>query len=126
MNRTEALQSIRPHIQLENENADGLEKFQNETLRSILKFQNEAILSITQNALLSQYKLFSTWGIAEKTQKVEVYIKTNQSLKKTLIGIIIGHFTAGELAFYFSHEAEINKRLQIFIFKRITDQINAL
>ena len=82
------------------------------------------MLLIAKNHLTHKYKNFVGQSLTDKKQKIEESLKGDQGLKKLLLGTIIGHFTEDELEFYFQHEAAINKRLLVFIYKRITDQMN--
>ena len=123
MNRDEQLLSIRPEIVAENITNEPMEVFQNKTLRQVLKLQNDALLAICLDFLNNKYKNFEGRDATIIKSLTHEALKTDQSLKKLLYGVVIGQFTTNELAFYLAHKSDINKRLVEFIFKRISGQL---
>ena len=123
MTRDEQLLSIRPEIAVENITDELMEVFQNKTLRQVLKFQNDTLLAICLDFLNNKYKNFEGRDNTIKKSLMQDALKTDQSLKKLLYGIVIGQFTSNELAFYLDHKSDINKRLVEFIYKRVLGQL---
>lgn len=123
MNRDEQLISIRPEIIAENITDEPMEVFQNKTLRQVLKLQNDTLLAICLDFLNNKYKNFEGRDDTIKKSLTQEALKTDQALKKLLYGVVVGQFTAAELAFYLANKSDINKRLVEFIFKRISGQL---
>ena len=121
-NRTTLLESIRPKIDIETQNASVFELFQTSTLRPILKFQNEFILVVFANYLSENKVQFEESNEEKKEELIHSILKKNLAIKNTLLGGIIAYFTNEEYLFYFQNKSEINKRIVELLIKRIIDQ----
>ncbi|KHJ37419.1 hypothetical protein PBAC_23810 [Pedobacter glucosidilyticus] len=125
MNRDEFLLHNRPEIAVENPESirEDLSKFQNFTLRAVLKLQNDVLLRICTDFLQKNYKNFSQQQSLDKVKLLQQALKSNIQLKTLLFGVIAGFLTSQELDFYLQNASEINKRLNAFIFKRVSEQL---
>jgi hypothetical protein len=53
-------------------------------------------------------------------------LKEDRRLKRSLVGLVAGHFTANEYAFYLDHQREVRRRLVALFTQRVLDQIDVL
>lgn len=119
--RNTTLVAIRPQIEtLATENQ--AEQFQNQSLRPVLKLQNELILGIIKHQAIQRKINLDRMDIADKVLKIKQLLKTESLMRQKLIGLIIGHFTTEEFAFYLSNENETNKRILLLTEERILSQ----
>jgi hypothetical protein len=125
-NRTQQLESIRLPIDIDIQKSSVWEVFQSKTLRPILKFQNEIIVALFRNYLLENKIKIAELNKDKKEVLIHAVLKKNSVLKNTLIGLIVGHFTAEELLFYLEHKSEVYKRMVELLIKRISDQTEKL
>lgn len=119
MTRDQSLISIRPLIDIKQENNLPLEKFQNDTLRPILKLQHDCILKIFNDFLQAHKMTLNNLSKEQIEEIIHHNIKKNMALQSMLKGIIIGHFTESELSYWLLHKEEINKRIIQLCIKRI-------
>jgi hypothetical protein len=59
---------------------------------------------------------------ADQEQKIRNLLKEDRRLKRTLVGLIAGHFTEDEYAFYLDHQREVRRRLTDLLTQRVLDQ----
>lgn len=126
MKRSEIIQQWRPVIETDNDKSTEMETFQNLSLRPILKFQNSLLISVMNN-FLSEHK-YEVKNLTDHKKKDHINhtIKNNLPLKQLMTGFIVGHFTDGELAFYYIHKKEISKRIVSMLIERISSQLENL
>ena len=58
-------------------------------------------------------------------KRINVYFSKQQDKKGIIIGAICGLLTAEELAFYQTHEKEVNKRIIQMVVQRLTDSFHS-
>lgn len=121
MTRTAQLLSLRSEIPIDATRSSlPLEQFQNECLRPILKFQNNLIVALFKAQI-------HTAEIPAKGSALENFIKLrlqkDTALRNTLVGAVLGLFTADELEFYIQHKNELSKRILTMLVQRLEDQM---
>ncbi|MFK7949544.1 MAG: glyoxalase [Saprospiraceae bacterium] len=124
--RKEQLIEIRPILDLIKATTE-TEQFQNNTLRPILKFQNPLILEVFRNFIEKRFRkkknTFSGMDISDQNAFINNTLKTDVSLKNIFLGIVLGHFTVEELAFYYKNKGEINRRITTLLIQRLQSQV---
>jgi hypothetical protein len=118
MRDTELIQ-MRPTIPLSIEDSTPIETFQNMTLRPILKLQHELLVAVFKHYIIFRKNAFNQVPKKDKPAYIENSIKTDLKFKNRLVGIIIGHFTLEEYAFFQEHETEIVRRTTDLIIQRL-------
>ncbi|MEY2692232.1 MAG: hypothetical protein RIT03_622 [Bacteroidota bacterium] len=121
MTRTAQLLSLRSEIPIDATRSSlPLEQFQNECLRPILKFQNNLIDALFKAQI-------QTAEIPPKGAALENFIKLrlqkDTALRNTLVGVVLGLFTADELEFFLQHKNELSKRILTMLVQRLGDQV---
>lgn len=124
--RTDGLRQIRPHVPVDTSASASVETFQHETLRPILKLLNPSILALVASYLTKYGTRFAGMDRADQRQKVRTLVSTDRRLKRTLVGMAMGHFTDDEFAFYLEHRHELRRRMITLLETRATDQLDAL
>ncbi|NJC25979.1 hypothetical protein [Neolewinella antarctica] len=118
----EQRQNLRPTLNLAPATAP-LERFQNETLRPIAKLQNDLLIA-TLNIFLAKRKVkMDQVAVKQRFDKVKELVARDNRLRGLLFGIIIGQFTAAEMAFYGEWEGDINRRLTNLLTERLTESV---
>ena len=85
--------------------------FQHQVLRPLLKLQNPLLLA-TVAGFAADYRLpLATADPTETKRLLTELLTRNTRLRATIVGLVVGHFTTEELAFYRPHRAELNRRL---------------
>ncbi len=118
---TQNLLGIRPSLPVEPTDDSEMAHFQVNTLRPILKMQHDLILKIFKSYLQEVKTDLSHRSEKQQRDFIEQALVKQASLKFTLLGVIVGHFTAEEYAVYQHHQKDILKRLVRFLSKRIFD-----
>ncbi|WP_343329394.1 glyoxalase [Polaribacter staleyi] len=108
---------------LVNAGTSEMEKFQNEVLRPIIKMQHALLISSFKNYLQKRKVDFTVLPDKKKRSKVTAIYKTDNNYKNFTLGVIIGHFSTDEFAFYSDNSSEINKRILQITAQRIKDSI---
>ena len=122
--RDSRLVDLRPALGISTEALGSLEVFQTQTLRPILKLQNPVLLSLMSVYLKKFCPRFSRLSRDEKKTWVRDVLKRDSRPKNMLIGMVAGHFTEEEFAFFIEQEPEIRRRLIDLCIQRIQDQID--
>ena len=122
--RDSRLVELRPALGISTEAASALEVFQRQTLRPILKLQNPVLLALVSVYLKKYCPRFSGLERNEKLIYVRDLLKRDSRPKNMLVGMIAGHFTEDEFAFFVEQEPEIRRRLIDLCIQRIQDQID--
>ena len=117
---------LRPPLGLSTEALGALEMFQTQTLRPILKLQNPVLLSLMSVYLKKFCPRISNLSRDEKKTWVRDVLKRDSRPKNMLIGMVAGHFTEEEFAFFIEQEPEIRRRLIDLCIQRIQDQIDTV
>lgn len=118
---TQKLLSIRPSLSAEPADDSEMANFQVNTLRPILKMQHDLIIEIFKSYLKEVRQDFSQHSERQQRDFIEQALVKQASLKFTLLGVIVGHFTSEEYGFYQKNQKDILKRLVRFLSKRIFD-----
>ena len=124
--RDERLTRVRPVLNLDTTESRPVEQFQNETLRPILKLLNPTILRLVAERL-SRYGVgFAAMDRADQRDRLRNLMKEDGRLKRTLLGMVVGHLTEDELDTYLAHTDEIRRRTVPMLLARAQDQIDAI
>ncbi len=119
-----ALLALRPQIITEPTAENSAEAFQNQTLRPILKLHNDLFNTLFQNYLVKRKQGGPDGKFARTTRPEQVAytdhtIRTDQKFKNLLVGTVVGHFTALELAAFLEDEPELTRRMVNMIIDRL-------
>ncbi|MES3629779.1 MAG: VOC family protein [Longimonas sp.] len=124
--RDAAVQRIRPHVPVDTDDQRPMEQFQSRTLRPLCKLQNPLILTTVARYLAKYNTGVAQMDRADQEAKVRNLLKEDRRLKRTLVGLIAGHFTEDEFAFYLDHQREVRRRLVALLTQRALDQLQAI
>ncbi len=120
--RDSELIRIRPLVATETEREGDMENFQNQTLRPILKLQNDLLVRVFDHHL--QKRKTRAGGAAPLPDNfIQGIVQKDAALRHLLIGLVAGHFTLAEWAFFATHEAELTRRTASMIVQRLQDQV---
>lgn len=122
--RNERLQQARPVLDVDASGSGPVERFQHETLRPILKLLNPTILRLVADQLVQYGVGFDRMDRADQRARLRNLIKEDGRLKQTLLGMVVGHLTDDEAAFYLAHENEVRRRCVPMLLARVQDQID--
>lgn len=120
-NRDKQLKAIRPTLDLSPASHE-IEQFQNKTLRPILKLQNELLLQLCRAQFVKRKGVFFNLESPKRLIYIEEQVSKDQKFKQLLLGLLIGHFTIEELAFFQKEEAALRKRMTSLLIQRIQSQ----
>ena len=124
--RAERLTRVRPVLDLDTTESRPVEQFQNETLRPILKLLNPTILCLVAERL-SRYGVgFADMDRTDQRDRLRNLIKEDGRLKRTLLGMVVGHLTEDELETYLAHKDEVRRRTVPMLLARAQDQIDTI
>ena len=119
--------SKRPVLQnLIKDNTLSTESFQNKTLRPIIKMQHPILIALFNNYLSDKKIDFQNLSINVKKDKIESILQKDSAFKKTIIGVIIGHFSNDELTNYFKNISEFDRRIRQIVAKRLQDSLDEI
>ena len=124
--RDDRLRQIRPAVPVDTSVQQPMERFQSRTLRPICKLQNPLILTTVARYLQKYNTGFRQMARADQEAKVRNLLKEDRRLKRSLVGLVAGHFTENEYAFYLDHQREVRRRLVALFIQRVLDQVDAL
>jgi catechol 2,3-dioxygenase-like lactoylglutathione lyase family enzyme len=120
--RDERLRQVRPVLDLDTTESTPVEQFQNETLRPILKLLNPTILRLVA-ARLARYGVgFAEMDRVDQRDRLRNLMTEDERLKRTLLGMVVGHLTEDELSFYLAHKDEVRRRCVPMLLARAQDQ----
>ena len=102
------------------------EHFQNQTLRPVLKMQNELLLELVRHFLIKRKVKLAHLNEVERRQQISHSIAKDNRLRSLLFGCVLGQFTTEELAYYLTHEGEVNRRLSTLLTERVVSQVDRL
>lgn len=114
----------RPEIIAEPTAVTVAEQFQNETLRPVLKALNELLVAYYRHHLPKRKVSFARLTHADKLAHIERSVREDTRLRLTLIGMVVGQFTAEEFALFTSDEAELTRRTANLISQRLQSQVD--
>ena len=118
--------SIRPAIAVEKPAETAEESFQNEVLRPILKLQNELLLAIFRHFMEKRKTAFHKMPRLRQLQQIEQSLSKDNSLRKLLLGAVIGQFTPEEYDTFLHQEAEATRRIMAMMAQRLQDQVESV
>lgn len=121
------MMSKRPVLSnLIKDNTLSTESFQNKTLRPIIKMQHAILVALFNNYLSNKKIDFQNLSINVKKDKIESILQKDSTFKKTIIGVIIGHFSNDELTIYFKNISEFDRRIRQIVAKRLQDSLDEI
>jgi catechol 2,3-dioxygenase-like lactoylglutathione lyase family enzyme len=124
--RGDRLRAVRPHVPVDTAGSNPVETFQHAALRPILKGLNETILALVASYLTKYGTGFAQMDRADQVRKLRNLLTQDARLKRTLVGMAMGHFTADEFAFYLDHRHELRRRMIDLLETRAVDQVDRL
>ena len=123
--RTQLIQSIRPDLDLDSSQSTPAEQFQNQTLRPILKFQHELLVAAFRAYIDKRHGVFFQLSAKDRVEWIKHSVQKDQSLRNTLTGMVLGHFTLEEWATFHKNEAEHSRRLIQMLIQRLQSVVEA-
>lgn len=124
--RDASLVEIRPALAIDTEAANALELFQRRTLQPILTLQNQVMLTLLSYYLKKYCPRFSQFDRSRKLTYVGDMLQRDSRPKNMIVGMVAGHFTEEEFAFFVEQELEIRRRLIDLCIAVLQDQIDKL
>lgn len=113
---------------LPSEIAEGIsnpaEEFQNKVLRPIIKMQSDVLIAHLQATLKAMKIDFTQLSKEQQEISLQTLFSQNQSFKREVIGMIMGHFTVEEYNFYSALSKELNRRITQIVLNRCLDLLN--
>ena len=85
--------------------------FQHQVLRPLLKLQHALLLATVADFAADYHLPLATADPTQTKRLLTELLARNARLRATIVGLVVGHFTAEELAFYRQHRPELNRRL---------------
>lgn len=123
--RTQLIQSIRPDLDLDSSQSTPAEQFQNQTLRPILKFQHELLVAAFHAYIEKRHGVFFQLSAKDRVEWIKHSVQKDQSLRNTLTGMVLGHFTLEEWAIFQVNEAEHSRRLIQMLIQRLQSALES-
>jgi hypothetical protein len=102
------------------------ERFQNETLRSVLKMQNALLLALFRQYVQRRKGVFYHLPEPQQSAYVQQALQKDATLRNTIKGMVIGHFTEAEWERYAALAGPLDKRLLQLATQRLQSQLGAL
>jgi len=99
--------------------------FQHQVLRPLLKLQHPLLLATVAD-FIHDYRLPLARPDAELSAALTELLTRNARLRATITGLVVGHFTQAELAFYRPHRSELNRRLLDLTQQRVLSSLPEL
>ncbi len=124
IDRDALLKGIRPEIPVDTEESRPVEQFQHTVLRPVLKFLNPVILALVAHTLGKYGTGFTSMDRPDQIRRLENLLGQDSRLKRTLLGMAMGHFTEDEFALYLQHSGEIRRRMVELVTGRARSQID--
>ena len=127
-NSSERSLALRPAIPaaLINDTMSDEERFQNETLRPILKMQNPLLLALFRQYIQRRKNEFYQLPEPQRPTYVRQALQKDVTLRSTLKGIVIGHFTEAEWERYTALPRSLDKRIFQLVTQRLLSQLDRL
>ncbi len=126
--RDEQLLALRPTIPAASvtDSISDEEQFQNETLRPILKMQHSLLLALFRQHIQRRKNVFYQLPEPQRLSYVQQALQKDTTLRDTLKGVVIGHFTEAEWERYAAMSGPLDKRLLQLATQRLQSQLDAL
>lgn len=103
-----------------------IERFQNETLRPLLKQQNDVLVGLYRHFLRKRRVPFLQLPQERRTAWISESLSKDNRLRGLVLGMVIGHLSVDQLAFYLEEEGEINRRIIALATQRLQSQLEQL
>lgn len=118
----------RPHIpSLKiSDNMSPEERFQNQTLRPIIKMQHDLLIVHFQYYLILKKCVLDELSELKRIDFIDAAFQRDLQFRKTITGMIIGHFTLDEYSLYQTIYSDTNKRIVQIIKERILSSMSEL
>ena len=97
------------------------EAFQNDTLRPILKQQDELLQTVFSHYLTKRKVRPEQLSAAKRAEKIKELVTRDNRLRGLLFGMVIGHFSREEIAYYVANESGVNRRMTNLLVERLQD-----
>lgn len=123
--RSQQLSSIRPNLDLDSTQSTPAEQFQNQTLRPILKFQHELLVAAFRAYIDKRHGVFFQLSAKDRVEWIKHSLQKDQSLRNTLTGMVIGHFSLEEWHSFQANEAEHSRRLIQMLIQRLQSAVES-
>ena len=123
MNTNERYAPVRPLVETEPTAVSPAEQFQNQTIRPILKLLDDSIKVLWQHHWPKRKTPFDRLTRQEKSAYIERAVRDDTRLRLTLVGMVLGHFTADEWTLFTADEAEITRRIGSLLTQRLQNQV---
>lgn len=123
--RSQQLSSIRPNLELDSTQSTPAEQFQNQTLRPILKFQHELLVAAFRAYIDKRHGVFFQLSAKDRVEWIKHSLQKDQSLRNTLTGMVIGHFSLEEWDSFQANEAEHSRRLIQMLIQRLQSAVES-
>jgi hypothetical protein len=114
---------VRPHIEVNTENAKPVEKFMHEVLRPILKQINEQLITAALSRMNGVNLIFEDLSRQEKRGKIENLVSQHQKFKGSLKELVVAQFSKDETIFYQKNKRDLNKRIFSMTLERLLSQL---
>lgn len=126
--RDQQLLALRPAVPaaLLTETMSEEERFQNETLRPILKLQNPLLLALFRQYIVRRKDEFYQLPEPQRPAYVQQAMQKDTTLRDTLKGMVIGHFTEAEWEQYMALVRPLDKRMLQLATQRLQSQLDEL
>lgn len=122
MDTNERTFPIRPAVATEPTAVSPTEQFQNQTIRPILKLLDGSIRTLWQHHWPKRKIQFDRFSNEEKRAYIERAVREDTRLRLTLVGMVLGQFTADEWGQFMADEAEITRRIASLLTQRLQSQ----
>ncbi len=113
------LLALRPDLQLDSSQAGPEETFQHQTLRPVLKMQHPLLAALFQAYIHKRKDSYFLLTKAGRLAWIDHSVRSDLRFRNLLVGTVIGHFTAAELAIYLANEAEYMRRIVSLLVQRL-------
>lgn len=102
---------------------DTVADFQQQVLRPLLKLQHAVLLAVVAD-FARDYRLpLATAEPEDQARRLDELLARNVRLRATITGLVLGHFTAPELAFFRRHRPELTRRLLDLAAQRVRSSL---
>jgi hypothetical protein len=120
------LLALRPRLSLPDTGSGALELFQNHTLRPLLKMLHQPLVTRMQYYLKKHHVKSAALNTEQRRAVVEQALRQDQAFRHSIAGMLIGHFTAGELAYFLTEEAALMRRIGDMAVQRLHSDLSAV